>query len=467
MANILVIDDEQMICDMMSRVIVRMGHSVQQATTLAEGVNAAQKQAFEVIFLDVQLPDGNGLSKMPIIEKLSSKSEVIVITGFANPEGIEKAIQSNAWDYIQKPLSLEAITQSVHRALQYRKERQICRPRKAVKRSGIVGHSQSLMSCLDLVERAADSNANILIAGETGTGKELFARAIHSNSPRADKNFIVIDCGSLPESLIESLLLGHAKGAFTGASKAEEGFIKRADGGTLFLDEVGELTPAMQKVFLRVLQERSFYPIGDTRETKSDFRLVAASNRNLNEMVKSGRFREDLLFRICSISIDIPPLRQRDDDVLELATYYLQALCESQQIEHKLFSSDLLEVLKTYRWPGNVRELFSVLEATLANARHDPTLFAKHLPKSLRIEVARASLDLDFSDVGTYNLAIDAAAPLPSWQKFRRKHIADGEKQYLQRLIGRCSGNVQKAAQLSGLSRPHLYGLLRKYGISS
>ena len=320
MANILVIDDEQMICDMMSRVIVRMGHSVQQATTLAEGVNAAQKQAFEVIFLDVQLPDGNGLSKMPIIEKLPSKPEVIVITGFANPEGIEKAIQSNAWDYIQKPLSFEAITQSVHRALQYRKERQICRPRKAVNRSGIVGHSQSLMSCLDLVERAADSNANILIAGETGTGKELFARAIHSNSPRADKNFIVIDCGSLPESLIESLLLGHAKGAFTGASKAEEGFIKRADGGTLFLDEVGELTPAMQKVFLRVLQERSFYPIGDTRETKSDFRLVAASNRNLNEMVKSGRFREDLLFRICSISIDIPPLRQRDDDVLELAT---------------------------------------------------------------------------------------------------------------------------------------------------
>lgn len=467
MANILVIDDEKMICDLMSRVIMRMGHTVQQATTLEEGISAAQKEVFEVIFLDVQLPDGNGLSKMPFIEKLPSKPEVIVITGFANPEGIEKAIKSNVWDYIQKPLSFEAITQSVHRALQYRKERQLCRPRKTLKRSGIVGHSQSLMNCLDLVERAAVSNANIMITGETGTGKELFARAIHKNSPRADKNFIVIDCASLPESLIESLLLGHAKGAFTGASKAEEGLIKRADGGTLFLDEVGELTPAMQKVFLRVLQERSFYPIGDTRETKSDFRLVAASNRNLNEMVKSGRFREDLLFRICSISIDIPPLRQRDDDVQELASHYLQVLCQTQQIEQKAFSSDLLEVLKTYHWPGNVRELFSALEATLANALHEPTLFAKHLPKSIRIEVARASLDLDFSDVGTNDPAIDVSAAFPSWQKFRRKHIADGEKQYLQKLIGCCSGNVYKAAQLSKLSRPHLYALLRKYSISN
>ena len=332
-----------MIGDLMSRVIMRMGHTVRQATTLKEGLLAARLEDFAVIFLDVQLPDGNGLSQLPLIEKLSSKPEVIVITGFANLEGIEQAIKSNAWDYIQKPLSFEAITKSVDRALQYRRERRICRPRQPLKRDGIVGHSQSLMNCLDLVSGGAVSNANVLITGETGTGKELFARAIHNNSSRADKNFIVIDCGSLPESLIENLLLGHAKGAFTGADKAEEGLIKRADGGTLFLDEVGELTPAMQKVFLRVLQERSFYPIGDIRETKSDFRLVAASNRDLHQMVKAGQFREDLLFRICSISIDIPPLRQRDDDVQELALHYMHGLCESQEIEQKAFSSDFLE----------------------------------------------------------------------------------------------------------------------------
>jgi two-component system NtrC family response regulator len=467
MANILVIDDEKMVCDLMSQVIMRMGHFVRQATTLKEGLQAAQVEDFEVIFLDVQLPDGNGLSQISFIKKLPSKPEVIVITGFANPEGLEKAINSNAWDYIQKPLSFEAITQSVHRALQYRADRQTCQSHKTLKKDGIIGHSQSLMNCLDLVERAAVSQANILITGETGTGKELFARAIHNSSSRADKNFVVIDCGSLPESLIENLLLGHAKGAFTGANQAEDGLVKRADGGTLFLDEVGELTPAMQKVFLRILQERSFYPIGDTRETKSDFRLVAASNRNLTDMVKLGHFREDLLFRICSISIDIPPLRKRDDDVQELALHYMQVLCESQKIEQKSFSSDFLEILKTYHWPGNVRELFSALEAALAHALHEPTLFAKHLPKSIRIEVARASLDLDFKGIQMQHLADGGSTAFPSWQKFRRKHIADGEKRYLQELVGRCSGNVFQAAKISGLSRPHLYGLLRKYSIST
>ncbi|MEJ2166663.1 MAG: sigma-54 dependent transcriptional regulator [Desulfobacterales bacterium] len=467
MANILVIDDEKMICDLMTRVVMRMGHTVRQATTLKDGLRAAQLEDFEIIFLDVQLPDGNGLVQLPFIEKFSSKPEVIVITGFADSEGIEQAIKSNAWDYIQKPLSVEAITQSIDRALQYRKQRRICRRRQPLKRDGIVGGSQSLMNCLDLVARAAASQANILITGETGTGKELFARAIHSNSSRADKNFIVIDCGSLPESLIENLLLGHAKGAFTGADKAEEGLIKRADGGTLFLDEVGELTPAMQKVFLRVLQERSFYPIGDILETKSDFRLVAASNRNLKQMVKTGQFREDLLFRICSITIDIPPLRQRDDDVMELARHYMDGLCESQKIEHKAFSSDFLEVLKTYHWPGNVRELFSALEATLAHAFHEPTLFAKDLPKSIRIEVARASLGLDFSDIAAKDPSLGASATLPSWQTFRKEHIASGEREYLQKLIACCRGNVHKAAVHAGLSRPHLYGLLRKYSIST
>jgi len=467
MANILVIDDEKMIGDLMSRVILRMGHCVKLATTLEEGLQATQADDFEVIFLDVQLPDGDGLSKMPLIEKLPSKPEVIVITGFANHEGIERAISCNAWDYIQKPLSFEAITQSVNRALQYRRQKKNFQSCKTLKTDGIIGHSQSLKNCLELVGRAAGSHANILISGETGTGKELFARAIHLNSPRVDKKFVVIDCGSLPESLVENLLLGHAKGAFTGADKAEEGLIKRADGGTLFLDEVGELTPAMQKVFLRVLQERRFYPIGETRETQSDFRLVAASNRDLDKMVKSGQFREDLLFRLCSISIDIPPLRQREDDVLELAQYYMHALCESQEIENKAFSSDLLEVLKTYPWPGNVRELFSALEATMANALHEPTLFAKHLPKNIRIEVARASLDLDFRDIETHVLTGGILAELPSWQKFRRAHIASGEKKYLRELIVNCCGNIQQAARLSGLSRPHLYGLLRKYGISS
>ncbi len=467
MAKILVIDDENTIGTFMSRVIEGMGHTVEYVETIKTGMEAVHQNDFDIIFLDVQLPDGNGLNQLPVLQELPSAPEVIIITGFASSEGAEKALSGNAWDYIQKPVSVEAITRSVQRALQYREERNSCRPRQALKRTGIIGSSQKIKDCLETLERAASSRANILINGETGTGKELFARAVHYNSPRAAKNFVVVDCGALPESLVENLLLGHAKGAFTGADKAAEGLIKRADGGTLFLDEVGELSPDTQKVFLRVLQERRFCPIGDTRETRSDFRLLAASNRDLAERVKQGRFRADLLFRLGSISIDIPPLRQRVDDIKELAMHRLKVLCDSHQVAPKDFSPEFFEVLKAYCWPGNVRELFSAMDATLANALHESTFFAKHLPQNVRIAVARSRFDRRPPDQESSARTLDSLAVLPRWQMFRRAHIEDGEKKYLTALVSLFQGNVLKAARYSGLSRPHLYGLLRKYGISA
>jgi two-component system NtrC family response regulator len=398
---------------------------------------------------------------------LPSAPEVIIITGFASSDGAEQALSSNAWDYIQKPVSVDAIKGSIRRALQYRQERHICQSHHVVKRFGIIGSNHKIKTCLDTLERAACSHANILINGETGTGKELFARAIHCNSPRAEKNFIVVDCGALPDSLVENVLLGHARGAFTSADKAEEGLIKRADGGTLFLDEVGELSLDIQKVFLRVLQERCFYPIGGTREIKSDFRLVAASNRNLVEMVKNGQFRDDLLFRLGSICLDIPPLRKRVEDIKVLATHHLKGLCASQNLDPKEISSEVFDVLEAYQWPGNVRELFSALEATVANALHESTIFARHLPSNVRIAVARLRFDRDMPTTESQVKTFDSLGDMPSWQQFRRSHIEAGEKKYLQALISLCQGNVLKAAQYSGLSRPHLYGLLRKYAISS
>jgi two-component system NtrC family response regulator len=467
MAKVLIIDDEKTIGALMSRVIERMGHTVEYAETIKTGMEAAREDDFDIIFLDVQLPDGNGLNQLPVFQELPSAPEVIIITGFANSEGAEQALSNNAWDYISKPVSVGAITRAIQRALQYREERNNCRSRHALNRIGIIGSNHKMQTCLDTLERSARSCANILITGETGTGKELFARAVHFNSPRAEKNFVVVDCGALPDSLVENLLLGHAKGAFTGADKAEEGLIKRADGGTLCLDEVGELSFDMQKVFLRVLQERCFCPIGDTRETKSDFRLVAASNRNLAELVKKGQFRDDLLFRLGSICIDIPPLRDRVDDIKELAIHHLTVLCDSPNTEPKEFSPEFFEVLQAYRWPGNVRELFSALDAALANARYESTLFAKHLPRNVRIEVARARFDRELPDKESATKIFDFHTALPNWQKFRRAHIVDGEKKYLKALISHCQGNVLKAAQYSGLSRPHLYGLLRKYEISA
>jgi two-component system NtrC family response regulator len=467
MAKILVIDDENAIGALLSRVIEKMGHSAVYADTLKSGMQAVGEDDFDIIFLDVQLPDGNGLDQLPVLREIPSGPEVIVVTGVADSKGAEEAFSSDAWDYIQKPVSAAEITRCVQRALQYREERRICRSRPALKNTGIIGSNHKIQTCLETLERAAHSDSNIIITGETGTGKELFARAVHANSPRAGKSFVVVDCGALPDSLVENMILGHAKGAFTGADKAEEGLIKRADGGTLFLDEVGELNLDMQKVFLRVLQERCFCPIGDSRETQSDFRLVAASNRNLSEMVKKGQFRDDLLFRLGSISIDIPPLRQRVDDIKELAEYHLADLCNSSNLGSKEVSSEVFEVLQAYHWPGNVRELFSALDAALANALHETTIFARHLPQNIRIAVARSRFDQPMPDKGSPAKPLGNTAPLPSWQKFRRTHVENGEKAYLKALITLCQGNVLRAAQYSGLSRPHLYGLLRKYEITA
>jgi two-component system NtrC family response regulator len=467
MASILIIDDEKSVCTLMSQVINSMGHEVAHALTLENGLRLAENNYVDVVFLDVNLPDGNGLDQLSTFQSLPSTPEVIVITGYANPDSAELAVKCNAWDYIEKPASTDAIRLILNRALSYRQERQASQPKLSFKRDSIIGNGFKIRACLDLAVRGANNDANILIGGETGTGKELFARAIHTNSPRAHKNFAVVDCGSLPESIVESLLFGHVKGAFTGAYRSKEGFIKHADEGTLFLDEVGELSLAVQKTFLRVLQEHRFNPIGQTQEIESDFRLIAASNRNLDKMTKAGNFREDLLFRLRSIVIELPPLRERIEDIKELTLHYIRTLCESHRIGIKGFSPDFFDVLESYGWPGNVRELFSALESTFAQAFYENTLFPKHLPTHVRIQVARSTFDAPDSGEKIPQSCAMTATALSKWQDFRKAYIAAGEIQYLRDLISQSNGNVMEAAQIAGLSRPHLYGLLRKYNLSN
>lgn len=467
MANILIIDDEKQICTLMSRAIDRMGHHVEFAQNLEKGLKLAKSNDVDVIFLDVQLPDGDGLNHLPVFQALPSSPEVIIVTGYANLEGAQLAIECDAWDYIEKPASCDKVRHVVERALRYRKQRQTSVPNFSFERHGIIGDSAEIMGCLDLAARGAASNVNVLITGQTGTGKDLFARAIHANSLRADHHFVVLDCGALPESIIESLLFGHTKGSFTGAHRDEKGFIKRADGGTLFLDEVGELTLSMQKTFLRVLQERLFHPIGSTQEVESDFRLVCASNRDLDEMAKSGQFRKDLLFRLRSITIHLPPLLERVGDIKGLSLHCIRRLCESHHVEIKNISPDFFDVLKAYTWPGNVRELYSTLEWTFTQAFHEQTIFPKHLPTHIRIQAAQ--LELDEPSRGKQHQVSNCTPPstIPKWQEFRKNHIAQGEMQYLHDLIGLSGGNIAKAAEISGISRPHLYGLIRKYNLSA
>jgi two-component system NtrC family response regulator len=313
-------------------------------------------------------------------------------------------------------------------------------------------------ACIRLIAQAAASNAPVLITGETGTGKELFARAIHNNSPISGGPFVTVDCASLPPTIIESVLFGHEKGSFTGADKSREGLVKQADGGTLFLDEVGELTLAAQKAFLRVLQEHSFRPVGGNREIKSNFRLIAATNRNIDEMVQNGQFREDLLFRLRAFTLELPPLKIRSGDVRELCFHYVNKLCARDRKEIKGFSPEFMDLLCLYEWPGNVRELVQALESAIAVANDDPILFPKHLPMNIRVSLIRDAAqkkDESSSPDGT----------ICTLKEHRNAVIAREEGKYLQELLSATGGNIHKACEISGLSRVRLYVLLNKYNI--
>ncbi len=467
MPNILIIDDDEMMQSTLSMLVKKRGHLPSCAGTLQEGLEQARSNQFDVVFLDVKMPDGNGLEILPKLEADSAAPEVIIMTGYGDPNGAELAIKSGAWDYIEKGSSIKEITLSFERALQYRKEKQeVLQARKAatLKRGNIIGNSPGLRACLDQVAQAADSDANVFITGETGTGKEMFAQAVHENSQRSKGNFVVVDCTSLPETLVESLLFGHEKGSFTGAEKAQDGLVRQAHGGTLFLDEVGELPMALQKAFLRVLQEHRFRPLGSNREVESNFRLVAATNRDLDQMVKNDQFRSDLLFRLRSFVIELPPLRDRSEDIKDLTRFHVDRFCERYGLASKGFSPEFIETLEDYPWPGNVREFVNTLERTLATARFEQTLFPKHLPNHIRVLVTRSAVSGEKAHSSEPSGQI--VQRLPKLNDYREAIYAKAEKQYLQELMEVSQKQIPEACRISGLSQSRLYALLKKYEIS-
>jgi two-component system NtrC family response regulator len=466
MAHVLIIDDDELVRESLSEVIHKLGHTSADASSVAEALKMAKSAAFDLVFSDVRMPDGSGLDILPQLRRTAAGPEVIIITGYGDPDGAELAIKNGAWDYIEKPLSLRDVTLCVERALDYREKKQ-CIPKPVVlEREGIIGSSPRLRACFDILARAASSEANVLITGETGTGKEMFAWAVHKNSPRAGQSFVVLDCAALPETLVESTLFGHVRGAFTSADKAREGLIKQADGGTLFLDEVGELPLTIQRAFLRVLQERRFRPVGGSQEIESDFRLIAATNRDLDALVKEGRFREDLMFRLRTVVLDLPPLRELKDDIKEIVLYYVDKFCRQYEVEMKGFSPELLRLLEQYDWPGNVRELIQALEKAVVDAQDEPILFPKHLPEHIRVHLARAAvLQKRPAPPKTRDIHDDSGS-LISLKDVREAGLAEIEKDYLRALMQRTQGDIPSACRISGLSRSRLYTLLKKYQIS-
>ena len=462
MAKILIIDDDPKICQVLARVVQDQGHEAQSAHTLAEGLAMASGGGYDVVFLDLRLPDGYGLDALPLIRRTEPAPEVLIITGAGDPKAAELAFHSGAWAYVAKPFVMDEVLLPLTRALQYRAEKQARQTPRLLKRQGIIGDSPQIQACLEKVAQAAASMANVLITGETGTGKELFARAIHDNSPRAGGNFVVVDCTALPETLVESLLFGHQRGAFTGALQTQEGLISQAHGGTLFLDEVGELPLAVQKSFLRVLQERRYLPLGAKREVKSDFRLVAATNRDLEQMTREGGFRQDLIFRIRALSIHLPPLRQRGQDLKNLIVQMLAKLCGQYNIENKGFSPEFHQALAAYPWPGNVRELINTLDSALAAAGGHPNLYPVHLPPAIRLGFQHLPAAV------APRLVAGGLEGLEDGEGFStlRDHRKISEGKYLAALMVRAGGSIRQAMQLSGLSESRLHALLKVHQIT-
>ncbi|XPV77010.1 MAG: sigma-54-dependent transcriptional regulator [Desulfovibrio sp.] len=479
MAHLLIIDDDLEVCETMNSLTTRLSHECESAHTLAAGIALLKETAFDVIFLDVKLPDGNGLDILTEIMAQPIPPEVIILTGKGDPDGAELAIQGGVWDYLLKPSSVREISLTLGRALKYREEKLGHSKPEALDLTGVVGGSPSIKASFDQLSQAARSDSNILITGQTGTGKELFASTIHQNSKRTKGQFVIVDCAGLSKSLVGSTLYGHRKGAFTGAQDDRIGLVKSADGGTLFLDEIGELPLDIQKTFLRVLQERKFRAVGDTREQTSDFRLIAATNRDLDDMVDKGEFRADLLYRIKTMRIHLPSLSRRLDDLKPLSLFRVKQLCEQYGLAKKQLGADFLATLESYDWPGNVRELFNILERAVIASGDEKKLYAMHLPRALRIKVAKAQIErMTGAEIGSGTGATESDGPyrkigqdifedifdqeLPSLKEFKGM----AEKVYLGELIRQCDRNLEKILHVSGSSRSHFYSLLKKYGLS-
>jgi len=465
MASFLIIDDDPKIVMFLSELIENWGHTSAKAHTIKEGLYLSETNRFDIVLLDLELPDGNAINILPDIIRSPSNPEVIIITGTGGVSGAKLAFKHGAWDYVQKPFIMEEVLLPISKALEYRREKKTHVP-ITLKREKIIGESAVIHNCLDMVAKATMTDVSVLITGETGTGKELFARAIHENSPRSKGLFVPINCGAITESLAESMFFGHEKGAFTGADAIKQGVISQADKGTLFLDEIGDMHMNIQTSLLRVLQEKCIRPIGSKKEIEVDFRLISASNRDLKKMVAENRFRQDLLYRIHSMTIDLPPLRERGNDMEEIAVQLIHRICQDYKIETKGISPEFITILNSNQWPGNVRELINVLETALVSVGSDPTLYPKHLPPEYRT----AALNIHPNRPGEHSeqpdpdpeIVQEPHTDFPTLPEYRSR----AEKKYLEMVIEKSKGDRKKACRLSDISQARFYDLMKKYHLS-
>jgi two-component system nitrogen regulation response regulator NtrX len=447
--DILIVDDEEGILKTLSGILSDEGYQVMTKSNGQEAIQAVLADPPQLVLLDIWMPDIDGIETLQKIKDFSPNLTVVMMSGHGSIESAVKAIKLGAYDYIEKPLSLEKVTLLIKHALNEQKlERENRRLKKEVeKKWRLVGSSPSMKRLQQEIQMAAPTQSRVLISGENGTGKELVARSIHTGSPRASKPFIEINCAAIPETLIESELFGYEKGAFTGAQTQKIGSFELAHQGTLFLDEIGDMSLTTQAKVLRIIQEQRFQRVGGTKTHSIDVRLISASNKNLQEEIKKGNFREDLFYRINVIPIHLPPLRERKEDIPELVEYFLEQITLEQGMKRKTFTPEALKQLMTFEWKGNIRELRNFVERILIMA-----------PQPV------------ISDADLFFLDNQARRPLNPEIKggdaiSLKEARAFFEKKYITEMLISNDWNIPKTAETLQIERTHLYRKMKMLGI--
>jgi len=452
--RILIVDDELSMREFLTILLEREGYEVVSAASAADALAHLEKGLFGLVISDVQMPGLNGIELLGRIKSSAPDTAVLMITAFSEAEQAVEAMKLGAYDYIAKPFKIEEVKQLVKNALEkseLKRENSVLKLHAHERDSfcGIIGVSPRMKEIFGLIRKVAPSGSSVMILGESGTGKELVARAIHATSPRSAKPFVAVNCGAIPETLIESELFGHKKGSFTGAVADRPGLFEQADGGTLFLDEIGELPLAMQTKLLRVLQEREFRRVGDTVVRKTDVRILTASNRDLDDQVKTGGFREDLFYRVNVMQIVLPPLRERLEDIPLLVDTFFRKFSRAAPLG-EVITPTALKALMNYPFPGNIRELENIVERSLIL---DSTVISEsNLPQ----QVVSGSAPCLCAEVSIPEGGI-ALEPL----------LENLEKQYLLKALERTSGAKKKAAELLGMSFRSFRYRLAKFGLDT
>ena len=447
--SILVVDDEEIVRNLFCRVFEESGYEAVPAKNEQEAYERLKEKKFPVAVLDIRMPGVNDLSVLKAVKKDYPGTEVIMVSGHGTMRVAQESLNLGAYDYLQKPVNTDDLLDVVERAVKSVKHtagrRQAAPPDSSKDEPALIGRSAQIQSLIALLRKISPTSSNVLIQGETGSGKELVARFIHKNSLRSSENFISINCPALPDTLLESELFGHEAGAFTDAAKLKRGLLEIADGGTLFLDEVSDLSAALQAKLLRTVETKVFRRLGGNDEIKVDVRFLAATNKNLTDEIKAGRFRNDLYYRLGVISINLPPLRTRREDIPPLVENFIG----STGSRKKTVSPEAMRIMEEYNWPGNVRQLKNVIEQMVVLS--DKEIIEPHdLPHFIKDGSAES---------GTGS---EAAAPV---EENKLTSLSDMEKEHIKKVLKSTKGNQTQAAKMLGISRRTLYQKIKEYGL--